>query len=167
MVHLQLVCYVDGACSGNPGPGGWGALLLIKNNKKEKHKIVLSGNSKYTTNNRMELKAVVESLKYIDEHIVSDGVETNISIKSDSMYVVENINKGYLDRWKDNQWCTVKGTEVSNSDLWRKLYQYKETLIVNFVKVKGHSGNKLNDFVDKVAVRESQSIKRLLELGEG
>lgn len=157
---LDIKVYTDGSCSGNPGSGGWAALLLVKN-MYAKEKITLKGGEKYTTNNKMELKAVLEALKFIKNNFFD--FEYNITVFSDSSYVVSSINNGALNKWALNGWKTTKQKEIANKDLWAKMDNILKDNKPKFVKVKGHSGNKFNEYVDKIAVRECSKYKKILE----
>ena len=131
--------YTDGACSGNPGPGGWGSILKFGNAYKE-----LSGADILTTNNKMELTAVIMALRALKE-------PCDVDIYSDSNYVVEAFNQGWIDSWVTNGWKTASRKEVKNVDLWQKLLAYIAVHKVNFIKVKGHSDNELNNRCDELA----------------
>lgn len=139
---MILRIFTDGACSGNPGPGGWAALLL-----HETGAIELTNWELDTTNNRMELRAVVEAIKHV---MCTDS--TRIDIYSDSAYVVNAVNKEWLRTWSNNGWKTGAGADVKNKDLWvvllRLLLSEKH---INIIKIKGHSGNKNNERVDILA----------------
>lgn len=143
---MLIRIYTDGACSGNPGPGGWG-VVFISDKGIEK----LSGSEKQTTNNRMELIAVVKALCKIrkDQRHKNNSYE----IYSDSAYVINAINNNWIKNWKANGWKTVKGTEIKNKDLWVRFDKAFSGLKVKpkFIKVKGHSGNQYNEYVDKIA----------------
>lgn len=143
----EVELYTDGACSGNPGVGGWAAVLIYKGKQKQ-----LSGGEKETTNNRMELTAVIRGLEALKE-------ECDVKIYSDSAYVVNAINNGWITNWQLNGWKTSSKEEVSNKDLWEKLLDLLSTHNSTFVKVKGHSTNELNNLCDKLAVGEVQKIK--------
>lgn len=139
--------YTDGACSGNPGPGGWAVLFLLPNELK-----TFSGYELETTNNRMELIAVIRSLNLSLKNITIRDYK-RIEIFSDSAYVVNAISKGWLKKWKNNGWKTGNGEEVKNIDLWEatdKLLNDLKPKVV-FIKVKGHAGDKFNEIVDKEA----------------
>ncbi|MFW6026048.1 MAG: ribonuclease HI [Candidatus Woesearchaeota archaeon] len=131
--------YTDGACSGNPGPGGWGAVLLYNGHKKE-----ISGSEEHTTNNRMELKAVIESLKIIKQKCI-------INIHTDSSYIYRAFTDNWVEKWKNNNWKNSKKDAVLNKDLWEELIQYSKKYNINWFKVKGHSDNKYNNIADKLA----------------
>ncbi len=141
--YIQI--YTDGACSGNPGPGGWGAIILEKNNSKE-----ISGFEKNTTNNRMELIAVIESLKVIQPNC-------RIQIFTDSNYVMTGI-KEWIHKWKKNNWITASKKPVKNVDLWKILDELCNEKEIEWFWVKGHSGNKGNERADFLA---RESIKKM------
>jgi len=149
---MKLRIYTDGACSGNPGPGGWASLLMLP-----EHNQMISGNEKDTTSNRMELKAAIEALK-LALSLDYDKIE----VHSDSAYVVNAVSKGWLKKWKNNGWLTVQGKEVKNQDLWKKLLVSLKQAEVRLIKVKGHSDNVWNNMCDEQAVKEVAKIKRLL-----
>ena len=139
----EVILYTDGACSGNPGPGGWGAILRYKDTEKE-----LSGGETDTTNNRMELTAVIEALKALKTHCI-------ISLYTDSKYVMDGVNQ-WLPNWKKNNWRTTnKKSEVKNIDLWQQLDELlpKHEILWNWVK--GHNGHPENERVDKLAREQS------------
>lgn len=135
----RVEIYTDGACSGNPGAGGWGALLRWKDVEKE-----LSGAEKDTTNNRMEMTAVIEALQALKR-------PCNITLYTDSKYVMNGINE-WLPNWKKNNWKTAnKKTAVKNVDLWQKLDELIAQHEIRWVWVKGHNGNEDNERVDELA----------------
>lgn len=138
--------YVDGACSGNPGPGGWAVIMCCK-----EHVAKYSGHEDNTTNNRMELMAVVKAIEVlIDEHYENDQIE----IYSDSAYVINAIEKGWLANWMYADWQRTVGGDVKNTDLWKQLLGLMTKTTeksIKFVKIKGHSGNTFNEAVDKLA----------------
>ena len=137
--------WTDGACSGNPGPGGWGALIKYDNSTKE-----ISGSEKNTTNNRMEMMAVIEALKYVD-------TESKINLYTDSKYVKEGITN-WITGWKKNNWKNSKKKDVKNKDLWVELDTLSQKHNISWNWVKGHSGNIENDIADKLA---TEAIKDL------
>ena len=150
-----IMVYTDGACSNNPGgPGGWAATL----NYEERFDII-SGHDVSTTNNRMELTAVVEAIK----HLIKKG-DNLIVINSDSAYVVNAVNKGWIEEWHKKGWKTKQGKELANADLWKTLYKYitSDKIDVVFNKVKGHSGHTFNEIVDEEAKKEVEHAKRIL-----
>ena len=135
----KVVIYTDGACSGNPGPGGWGAILMYKGVKKE-----ISGGSKQTTNNIMELTAVIEGLKMLK-------FPCEVDLYSDSAYVVNAFEQKWIFGWLKKNWKTASGDPVKNKELWEELYGLTKIHTVNFIKVKGHSDNEYNNRCDELA----------------
>ncbi len=135
----QVTLYTDGACSGNPGAGGWGAVLLFGDHKKE-----LSGSEAETTNNRMELMAVIQGLSKLK-------YPCEVEIYSDSAYVVNAFNQNWLDSWEKNGWRKADNKPVLNADLWQSLLALTRVHTVQFRKVKGHSDNELNNRCDELA----------------
>ena len=140
--HVEI--YTDGACSGNPGPGGYGAVIIYKNQRRE-----ISQGFKITTNNRMEILAVIEALKILNQ-------PCNINLYSDSKYLIDAITKGWLDKWQKNNWHRNKKDLVLNIDLWKELLNLLELHNINFIWVKGHNNNKENEHCDFLA---RQAIK--------
>ena len=139
---MTLKIYTDGACSGNPGPGGWACVLLFGDKKKE-----LSGFVADTTNNRMELLAVIHGLQAVKK-------PCPVQIYSDSSYVVNAINKGWLKSWQGNGWKTADKKDVKNRDLWEELSALCDKLQPTFFWVKGHADNEWNNRCDELAVAE-------------
>lgn len=137
-----VVLYTDGACSGNPGAGGWAAILSFKGNEK-----ILSGGENSTTNNRMELMAVIKGL----EEIKCGNV---VKVFSDSAYVVNAFNQNWIEKWQKSFWRTSGGSEVQNKELWQRLLSAMKDKDVEFVKVKGHSDNENNNRCDALAREE-------------
>ena len=135
----KVIIYTDGACSGNPGPGGWGTVLMYKDSKKE-----ISGGSKETTNNIMELTAVVEGLKMLK-------FPCEVELYSDSAYIVNAFDQGWIYNWKKKNWKTADGKEVKNKEIWQELYELTKVHKVSFNKVKGHSDNEYNNRCDELA----------------
>ncbi len=142
----KVTIYTDGACSGNPGPGGWGAILMYNETSKE-----ISGASKDTTNNIMEITAVLEALKLLKE-------ECEVKIYSDSAYVVNAFNQGWIYNWKKNNWKTASKDPVKNKELWEELYSLVQKHKVEFIKVKGHSDNEYNNRCDFLATSAIKTI---------
>lgn len=137
--HVDI--YTDGACSGNPGPGGWGAILRFGAHEKE-----LSDGSPQTTNNRMELSAVIAALACLKE-------PCDVTLCTDSQYVVNGIEKGWAEKWRRNGWRKSDKTPALNADLWERLLALVETHHVRFVWVKGHAGHPENERCDALAVQ--------------
>ena len=149
--NYNITIYTDGACSGNPGKGGWGAILMCdyidKNGKKSQLKKIISGGEKYTTNNKMELTAIIKALEAIKK-------PSQINIFTDSKYVLEGFTK-WLPTWQKNNWKCANKKPVKNADLWQLLYKFSLPHKINWNWVKGHSTNTLNIEVDAIAVAES------------
>ena len=143
----EVTIYTDGACSGNPGPGGWAAILIAGNYKKE-----LSGGEAQTTNNRMELAGVINGLRALKR-------PCKVTIYSDSAYVVNAFNQNWLAKWMTNGWKNSAKAEVANSDLWKELLALTSVHKVNFIKVKGHAENEYNNRCDELAVKCSREFK--------
>lgn len=136
----EIDIYADGACSGNPGPGGWGVVLIYQENKKE-----LSGYQPETTNNRMELFAAIQGLSALKESCV-------VNLYSDSSYLVNAFEKHWIEKWQRNGWKTSTKSPVENQDLWKLLLIHVRKHQVRFIKVKGHSDNQYNNRCDEMAV---------------
>ncbi len=135
----KVVIYTDGACSGNPGPGGWGTILMYKDTAKE-----ISGYMKNTTNNIMEITAVIEGLKMLK-------YKCNVEIYSDSAYVVNAFNNHWIEGWIKKNWVNSSKEPVKNKELWQELYNLTKQHEVKFIKVKGHSDNEYNNRCDELA----------------
>lgn len=138
----KVIIYTDGACSGNPGDGGWGAILKYGEHEKE-----ISGFEEDTTNNRMELKAAIEALKALKEPCM-------VELYSDSAYLVNGFNLGWLNSWKANGWVNASKNEVKNADLWKELDRLSNIHRITWIKVEGHSDNEYNNRCDKLATGE-------------
>lgn len=145
----EVVIYTDGACSGNPGPGGWGSILMCGDNKKE-----ISGGSKNTTNNIMELTAVIEALKLLKR-------PCKVSLYSDSAYVINAFNQKWIYGWIKNNWKNSSKEPVKNKELWQELYNLTKIHTVTFIKVKGHSDNEFNNRCDEMAREETAKINNI------
>jgi len=139
--------YTDGACSGNPGPGGWAAVLIYCDKEKE-----IWGNEAHTTNNRMELTAAMEALKIIKR-------PCKVNLYSDSAYLVNAFNNYWLKKWQINGWRNSKKEAVENKDLWQELLKLSETHDITWIKVKGHANNNYNNRCDKLAVEAIAKLK--------
>ena len=142
----KVIIYTDGACSGNPGPGGWAAILMYKDKQKE-----ISGGMKNTTNNVMELTAALEALKLLK-------FPCEVDLYSDSAYVVNAFLQGWIYNWVKKGWKTSGKEPVKNKEIWQELYDLTKIHKVNFIKVKGHSDNKYNNRCDELA---RKAIKEL------
>lgn len=138
-MNKEVIIYTDGACSGNPGPGGWGTILMYKDTKKE-----ISGYKKDTTNNVMEITAVIEGLKLLKE-------PCKVQIYSDSAYVVNAFREHWIENWIKKNWQNSKKEPVKNKELWLELYALVKQHEVKFIKVKGHSDNEFNNRCDELA----------------
>ena len=135
----KVTLYTDGACSGNPGKGGWGAVLLFGQFEKQ-----MSGVNELTTNNQMELTAVIEGLKALKE-------PCEVLVYSDSAYVVNAFNNDWISGWQQNNWRNSKKDPVANRELWEELIELTKIHKVTFNKVKGHAGDKYNEICDSLA----------------
>lgn len=143
----EVIIYTDGACSGNPGPGGWGALLIWNGTEKE-----LSGGAHDSTNNRMEMRAVIEALSALKR-------PCHAKIHSDSALIVNAFNKGWIDSWQKKGWKKSDKKPVENQDLWKEMLKAMDDHKVSWIKVKGHSDNELNNRVDRLAVEASKNYQ--------
>lgn len=142
----NVMIYTDGACSGNPGPGGYCAILKIGEYEK-----IISGSEKETTNNRMELSAVIKGLEALKR-------PCNVTVVSDSKYVCDAINSNWLVAWKRRNWKKSNNSPVLNPDLWQKLDNLLRIHTVKFIWVKGHAGHPENERCDKIAVSEYMKL---------
>ena len=138
---MKYIIYTDGACSGNPGPGGWGAVIFDKDNKQKN----ISGSEANTTNNRMELSAAIMALKEVNTN-------SEITIYTDSNYVKNGITEWVL-KWKENGWKNSNKEPVKNKDLWEKLVNLCEQNTINWKWVKAHASNKYNNLADELATK--------------
>ncbi|MCR5061237.1 MAG: ribonuclease HI [Saccharofermentans sp.] len=143
----KVTIYTDGACSGNPGPGGWACILMAGGKSKE-----LCGGDASTTNNRMELMAVIQGLKALTR-------PCDVDVYSDSAYVVNAFNQNWIGNWSKNGWRNSAKAEVANVDLWKELVALTAVHKVTFIKVKGHSTNEYNNRCDELAVMCSREFK--------
>ena len=142
----KVLIFTDGACSGNPGPGGWCAILRYGTREK-----VISGGEKQTTNNRMELTAVIEALSALKE-------PCEAVITTDSRYVCDSVTKGWVFAWQANGWKKADKKPALNVELWEKLLPLLETHLVEFVWIKGHDGHPENERCDEIAVSEREKL---------
>ena len=138
----KVEIFTDGACSGNPGPGGWGSILRYNTTEKE-----ISGGESKTTNNRMEITAVIEALSLLKE-------PCEVILYSDSQYVCNALTKGWAKKWKSNNWMRNKKEPALNPDLWERLLELYEKHKITVVWVKGHSGHPENERCDRLAVAQ-------------
>lgn len=160
---MEVKIYTDGACSNNPGPGGWSAIFTKPNGIE-----IISGGSNKTTNNQMELKAVLKAiLKVIKEHDVVKSYIKDVKyvIHSDSAYVINAINKDWVTKWLLDGWKNAQGEDTKNKDLWRAFIKLKGEYVyrdidISFVKVKGHAGNQFNEYADQIAREESEKRRK-------
>lgn len=143
----EVEIYTDGACSGNPGPGGYGVVLKYKEIIKE-----LSGGCENTTNNRMELMAVIKGLEALKR-------PCRVTLYSDSKYIVDAMNKGWVKRWQAQGWMRGKDKPAKNPDLWKRVLELASRHRVKWVWVKGHADNKYNNRCDRLAVEAIKKIK--------
>ena len=141
-----VTLYTDGACSGNPGPGGWGAILEFNGTEKE-----LSGGEESTTNNRMELTAVIAGLSALKEPCI-------VELYSDSKYVIDGLSKGWAESWRKNGWKKADKKPALNPDLWGKLLDLTHIHTLRYHWVKGHAENEKNNRCDQLAVAESKKF---------
>ncbi len=142
----KVIIYTDGACSGNPGPGGWGAVLQYNQHVKK-----LKGGAKETTNNRMELMAAINALKALKH-------SCNVELHTDSKYLKDGLTK-WINSWKKNGWKTANKRPVKNAELWRQLDEEVKRHNIDWHWVKGHAGNELNEIADKLANQGMQPFK--------
>jgi len=143
----EVEIYTDGACSGNPGPGGWAAILVASGHEKE-----ISGGEESTTNNRMELTAAIEGLRKLNK-------SCTVQLSSDSAYLVNAFLQGWLTSWKRNGWKNSAKQTVSNMDLWQELDRLSSMHRITWCKVKGHADHDYNNRCDALAVAEVAKIK--------
>ena len=142
----EVTLYTDGACSGNPGPGGWGAILVYMNYKKE-----MSGGEKETTNNRMELMAAIEGLSALKE-------PCKVKLVSDSKYLIDGLSKGWARSWRSKGWKKSDGKQALNIELWEKLLELEDYHDIEYEWVKGHAGHPYNERCDEMAVAEYSKL---------
>ena len=143
----QVIIYTDGACSGNPGPGGWGAILMYKDKRLE-----LSGYEAHTTNNRMELLAPIQALSKLKE-------PCEVKIYSDSAYLVNAFRQNWLVNWQKRNWIKSDKKPVENQDLWKRILEFTAIHRIEWIKVKGHADNPYNNRCDELAVAQWKRIK--------
>ena len=144
----KVMIFTDGACSGNPGPGGWGAILRYRDTERE-----ISGGARETTNNRMELTGVIEALRLLKE-------PCDVTLCSDSKYVCDAIRLGWAKGWKQKGWVKPDKKPALNPDLWEELLTLLDRHSINVVWVKGHAGHPENERCDRLAVAQSEKYKK-------
>ena len=149
VVRKDIVVYTDGACSGNPGPGGWAAILNLPETGYTRE---FSGNSDSTTNNRMELMAAIGGLSAIKN-------PANVTLYSDSTYLVNAFEKNWIEGWVTKGWLNSKKQPVENRDLWEQLIELTQKHTVKFVKVAGHAGDEINEKCDRLAKAACKEVK--------
>lgn len=142
----EVKIYTDGACSGNPGPGGWAAVLISNGKEKE-----ISGGAPHTTNNQMEMQAIIEGLKALKR-------PCSVKIYSDSALIINAFTQGWIKNWQKRGWKKADKKPVENRELWQQMLEAMKPHDVQWIKVKGHSGHILNDRVDALAVAESKKF---------
>ena len=142
---MEIKIYTDGACIGNPGPGGWAAIILIEDKKKE-----IFGGEKLTTYNRMELTAAIKALEYCENQEEKQLSLKQIKIYTDSTYVKEGITL-WINNWEKNNWKTADKKNVKNVDLWKKLKEMGKSKQIEWLWIKGHAENPMNELADKLA----------------
>ena len=147
----KVTIYTDGSCEGNPGRGGWAAILRY--NKEE---LVITGGAPQTTNNRMEMTAALEALQLLKEPCA-------VKLHTDSQYLKRAFTDGWLRRWRSNGWLTSNKQPVKNQDLWKELWSEAQKHEVQWIKVKAHANNKLNNRADALAVAATQNVARELD----
>ncbi len=147
----EVSIYTDGACSGNPGNGGWAAILVYNGHEK-----VLAGAEENTTNNRMELTAAIEGLKALKSKCM-------VKLYSDSSYLVNGFLRGWVKKWSKNGWISTNKESVKNQNLWKELVVFNNYHRITWVKVKGHSNNEYNNRCDKLAVEQIKTYKKSTE----
>lgn len=143
----KVEIYTDGACKGNPGPGGWGAILVYNGREK-----VLSGGERDTTNNRMELLGAISAFEALKE-------PCEVTFCSDSKYVIDGLSKGWAQSWKAKGWKKADGKSALNPELWDRLLSAIEPHEINYVWVKGHVGHEYNERCDKLATDEADKLR--------
>ena len=143
----KVTIYTDGSCEGNPGRGGWGAIL-----RYDQHERTLSGGSPDTTNNRMELTAALKALQALKR-------PCNVKLHTDSQYLKRAFTDGWIRNWRKNGWLNSNREPVKNQDLWNDLWDESQKHHIEWIKVKAHSNNKLNNRVDQLAVRARNRVK--------
>ena len=147
---MEYEVYTDGACSHNPGPGGYCYIVLPT--KATSNILIATGGERYTSNNKMELTAIVKALQEIERR-VGFFANVKVTIYSDSAYCINPIQQGWIKAWEADGWLTKAGSEVKNKELWEEIFRFMNHEVIHFklIKVKGHSGNKYNEMADQKA----------------
>ena len=145
-----IIIHTDGSCHGNPGPGGYAAIIQISNH----HPMVVQGRNPSTTNNRMEIEAIIAGLASLRE--LANVADVSIEVRTDSMYVVNAFNKGWLQNWQRNGWRTADRGMVKNQDLWEQMTELTQEMDLTFTHVRGHAGNAMNEECDRIANLEAE-----------
>lgn len=161
MATAKIALYTDGACSQNPGPGGWAFVTILKDDythESDKELMRKSGGEKLTTNNRMELSAVIQALSTYIEKVLPLYTDVPVSLHTDSQYVKQGICS-WIKKWKINGWKTASKTPVKNQDLWQKLDMLAAQVNIDWVWVKGHAGNHYNELCDTLAVEAVKNVQ--------
>lgn len=154
----EVTIYTDGSAKGNPGNGGYGAVIIYTNDKGETVEKTISGGYPDTTNNRMEITAVIKALQVLT-------IPCKANVYSDSQYLVNTFNKRWINNWKRNGWKTANGNDVKNKDLWEVMLSLTKYHKVKFEWVKGHSENKYNELCDKLATSAAEAVSKDMKGG--
>jgi ribonuclease HI len=157
MKKEKIIIYTDGAARGNPGPAGWGVVLI-----KGKKVFEMGGASKHATNNQMELTAPIEALKYLRKNLARQDLAERIDIFSDSKYVILGITE-WIFNWQKNNWRNAAKKPVLNKELWEELYKLSQQFKIKWTYVEGHMGNKYNERADEIATNFANGIKMKLK----
>lgn len=154
----EVTIYTDGSAKGNPGNGGYGAVIIYTNDKDETVEKTISGGYPDTTNNRMEITAVIKALQVLT-------IPCKVKVYSDSQYLVNTFNKRWINNWKRNGWKTANGNDVKNKDLWEVMLSLTKYHKVKFEWVKGHAENKYNELCDKLATSAAEAVSKDMKGG--
>jgi ribonuclease HI len=154
----EVTIYTDGSAKGNPGNGGYGAVIIYTNDKGETVEKTISGGYPDTTNNRMEITAVIKALQVLT-------IPCKAKVYSDSQYLVNTFNKRWINNWKRNGWKTANGNDVKNKDLWEVMLSLTKYHKVKFEWIKGHAENKYNELCDKLATSAAEAVSKDMKGG--
>lgn len=154
----EVTIYTDGSAKGNPGNGGYGAVIIYTNDKGETVEKTISGGYPDTTNNRMEITAAIKALQVLT-------IPCKVKVYSDSQYLVNTFNKRWINNWKRNGWKTANGNDVKNKDLWEVMLSLTKYHKVKFEWVKGHAENKYNELCDKLATSAAEAVSKDMKGG--